>query len=101
MGGQQSVPGSPQKRIAVGDGEYTMRAWVMEQSGKISDMRQLRLDIPQPVGGEVGIKIFAAGINPVDYKRAQYTTGVEFPAVLGVDGAGVVESIGVTRTSRY
>jgi NADPH2:quinone reductase len=46
------------------------------------------------------VQVKAAGINPVDYKlRAGGTIGGSLPAVLGWDGAGIVESIGpaVTR----
>ena len=45
------------------------------------------------------IRLRAAGINPVDYKlRASGTIGGTLPAVLGWDGAGVVESIGASVT---
>ena len=46
------------------------------------------------------MRLRAAGINPVDYKlRTDGTIGGSLPAVLGVDGAGVVEGTGpaVTR----
>jgi NADPH2:quinone reductase len=49
---------------------------------------------------ELRVRVMAAGINPVDYKlRAHGTMGGSLPAVLGWDGAGVVESTGraVTR----
>jgi NADPH:quinone reductase len=64
----------------------------------------LRLaDVPEPrLTGErdVKVRLAAAGINPVDYKlRANGTIGGSLPAVLGWDGAGVVEATGpgVTR----
>lgn len=44
---------------------------------------------------DVPVRIRAAGINPVDYKlRANGTIGGTLPAILGWDGAGVVESVG-------
>jgi NADPH:quinone reductase len=64
----------------------------------------LRLaELPEPVAtGEhdVKVRLRAAGINPVDYKlRSGGTIGGTLPAVLGWDGAGIVEGTGpgVTR----
>jgi NADPH2:quinone reductase len=61
------------------------------------------VDQPEPeITGErdVKVRLRAAGVNPVDYKLRTYgTIGGSLPAILGVDGAGVVEGIGsaVTR----
>jgi NADPH:quinone reductase len=49
---------------------------------------------------EVKVRLKAAGVNPVDAKlRAGYYPIITFPAVLGCDGAGIVEEVGseVTR----
>jgi NADPH:quinone reductase len=60
-------------------------------------------DLPDPEisgGHDVLVRLRAAGINPVDYKlRSQGTIGGSLPAVLGWDGAGVVQAVGpdVTR----
>ena len=60
-------------------------------------------ELPEPeITGDhdVRVRLRAAGINPVDYKLRTYgTIGGSLPAVLGWDGAGVVESTGpaVTR----
>jgi NADPH:quinone reductase-like Zn-dependent oxidoreductase len=57
-------------------------------------------DAPRPAAGpgEVLIRIQAAAINPVDWKiRAGYLKDwipLSFPAILGQDVAGVVESVG-------
>ncbi len=80
-----------------------MRAVVMTAVGG-PDVLKVE-DVPEPrVTGEhdVLVRLRAAGINPVDYKlRAHGTFGSVLPAVLGWDGAGVVESTGpaVTRVS--
>jgi NADPH:quinone reductase len=59
-------------------------------------------DLPEPeIAGEhdVRVRLRAAGINPVDYKlRSGGTIGGSLPAVLGWDGAGVVESVGPSVT---
>jgi NADPH:quinone reductase-like Zn-dependent oxidoreductase len=64
----------------------------------------LRLaEVPEPgitTENDVLVRLRAAGINPIDYKLRTYgTIGGSLPAVLGWDGAGVVESTGpaVTR----
>jgi NADPH:quinone reductase len=60
-------------------------------------------DLPEPrITGEhdVLVRLRAAGVNPVDYKlRSHGTFGNTLPAILGWDGAGVVERAGpaVTR----
>ena len=48
---------------------------------------------------DVLVRLRAAAINPVDYKlRTQGTIGDKIPAVLGWDGAGIVESVGASVT---
>lgn len=60
-------------------------------------------EIPEPEvesGHDVRVQLRAAGINPVDYKlRSGGTISGTLPAILGWDGAGVVDRIGpeVTR----
>jgi NADPH:quinone reductase len=60
------------------------------------------MDLPEPqIQGEhdVRVRLRAAGINPVDYKiRSNGTIGGTLPAVLGWDGAGIVEEIGTAVT---
>jgi len=61
-------------------------------------------DLPDPqLSGEhdVLVRVRAASINPADYKQRSHGTGGPLPAVLGSDGAGVVEATGpaVTRVA--
>lgn len=53
---------------------------------------------PQPGEGELLIRLHAAGVNPMDWRARDGTyqawLPAEFPAVLGFDGAGVVEQVG-------
>lgn len=53
---------------------------------------------PEPGPGELLVRVGAAGVNPFDGKVADgYFDGVRphrFPLILGVDGAGRVESVG-------
>lgn len=79
-----------------------MRAMVMPQTGDPDVLTER--DIPAPVienPTEVLIRLQAAGVNPIDTKLRRHGTFFpeRLPAVLGCDGAGVVEVVGsgVTR----
>jgi NADPH2:quinone reductase len=78
-----------------------MRAVLMTAVGAPEVLRLAELPEPEITGErDVKVRLLAAGINPVDYKlRSSGTIGGTLPAVLGWDGAGVVESTGsaVTR----
>jgi NADPH:quinone reductase-like Zn-dependent oxidoreductase len=56
------------------------------------------VDTPKPGADQVLIKVFAAAVNPVDWKRkpAPITlpSGSVLPAIPGYDAAGVVDSVG-------
>ena len=62
------------------------------------------VDIPDPEPGphELRVRLYAAGVNPVDTKLRR--NGLLFenalPAVLGCDGAGTVETVG-TRVTKF
>jgi len=80
-----------------------MRAMVMTAVGGPDVLQPSEVPDPE-IGGphDVRVRMRAAGINPVDYKlRAGGTMGGVLPAVLGWDGAGVVDAVGgeVTRVS--
>ncbi|KAG8781435.1 hypothetical protein FRC12_021910 [Ceratobasidium sp. 428] len=51
--------------------------------------------VPVPQGKEVLVKVTAAAINPVDWMIVDLGIFInDFPAVLGLDGAGVIETVG-------
>ena len=50
---------------------------------------------PRPGTNEVSIRLKAIALNPLDWKKLCFGYMVDsWPAVLGVDGAGVVEAVG-------
>jgi NADPH:quinone reductase-like Zn-dependent oxidoreductase len=53
-------------------------------------------DVPEPRAGEVLIRIEASPINPADFNiiEGKYPKRPELPAVAGMEGAGVIVSIG-------
>jgi NADPH:quinone reductase len=85
-------------------------------------LRVMDVTMPAPAPTQVRIRVHAAGINPVDWKRAMFPAsgagpGVAgnglsgfkgmhhkppqypYPYIVGVDGAGEVESVGAKVTS--
>ena len=80
-----------------------MRAILMTSAGS-ADVLQLReIPLPQlPSARHIRVKLAAAGINPLDTKlrsKAIYHPD-KLPAILGCDGAGVVEAVG-SDVSRF
>ena len=72
-----------------------MRAVLMTMAGGPDVLKLGNLPEPELSGAQdARAQLKAAGINPVDYKmRSGGTIEGSLPAVLGWDGAGVVESI--------
>lgn len=69
-----------------------MHAVVIRETGGPEVLGWEEVPDPEPDGGEVLIRVHAAGVNPVDWK---YRTGMaerELPAVLGNEASGVVEA---------
>ena len=56
---------------------------------------------PEPGDGEVLVRLVASGVNPTDASRRAGRMGqdIGFPAMLGVEGAGVVARVGGDVTS--
>ncbi|BAZ06881.1 zinc-dependent alcohol dehydrogenase family protein [Calothrix sp. NIES-3974] len=79
-----------------------MKAVVMTAAGS-PDVLELR-DVAKPSPGshELLIKLKAAGVNPIDTKLRKRGTFYpeQMPAILGCDGAGIVEAIG-SQVSRF
>lgn len=63
--------------------------------GGIDRLRAATRTLPAPASGEVRIRHSAIGVNFVDiYQRTGLYPVGDLPAVLGVEGAGVVEEVG-------
>jgi len=66
------------------------------------DPEVVDLPVPEPGPGDVLVRVHAAGMNPFDWKVIDGALkGVvehRFPVVMGSDGAGVVEEVGVDVT---
>lgn len=75
-----------------------MKATRLQSFGDIDQFRHEEVADPVPGAGEVLIRIAASGFNPVElYIREGYLAqmfATPLPAILGVDAAGTVESVG-------
>jgi len=78
-----------------------VRAWRLEESFGLDQLRAVDLPRPQPGSGEVLVRLEAVSLNARDLMMIEgiYNPRQPLPLVPGSDGAGVVEEIGpeVTR----
>ncbi|HUI39984.1 MAG TPA: NADP-dependent oxidoreductase [Methanothrix sp.] len=53
-------------------------------------------DVPMPLPGpeEIGIRVVASGVNPVDWKMRRGLMRIPLPMTMGLDVAGVVDTLG-------
>ena len=73
-----------------------MRAIRVHQFGGPEVLKLETIEDPEPSGGEIIVKIRAAGVNPVDVylHGGGYVRKPPLPYTPGFDGAGEVESVG-------
>ena len=73
-----------------------MKAIVIHQYGDRSVLSLEQIATPTPNDNELLIKVFACGVNPVDYKIRSGMIGLprSFPSVLGYDVSGQVTEVG-------
>jgi NADPH2:quinone reductase len=71
-----------------------MRVARVEKPGGPEAIAIVDLPTPAPQSGEALVRVEAAGVNFIDVYHRNGLYQVELPARLGLEGAGVVESIG-------
>lgn len=64
------------------------------ETGGADVMRCETVSVPPPGAGEVLVKTHAAGVNFIDVYHRTGLYPLPLPAVLGMEGAGVVEAVG-------
>lgn len=74
----------------------TMRALRQESWDGPSDLRLVEVDVPSPRGGEVLVRVGAAGVNFADVmqSRGVYDGGPAAPYLAGFEAAGEVVEVG-------
>lgn len=73
-----------------------MKVILMTAAGKPEVLELQEVPQPIPTNKEILVRILAAGVNPIDTKLRQRGTFYpeQMPAILGCDGAGIVEAVG-------
>jgi NADPH2:quinone reductase len=75
--------------------KHKMKALVLDRPGRPDALYTSEIPKPEPGPEEVLVKVHAVGLNPADYKlAASGHPDWEYPVVLGLDVAGVVEEVG-------
>src|SRR5512146_1461707 len=81
----------------------TMQAIQVSDYGNPDVLELKQVPQPQPNADQVLVQVKAAGVNPADWK---YRSGMykqfmplQFPWTPGLDGSGVVESVGANVTT--
>lgn len=79
-----------------------MRAQVLHEFGDADEFTLEDVPTPDPEAGQVRVRVYAIGLNPMDVKirngwlREEIPTPL--PAILGTDLAGVVDGVGAGAT---
>lgn len=73
-----------------------MKAIRVQEFGGPEQLRLEEVPDPQPVAGQVLVRVHAAGVNPVDayIRSGAHTVKPRLPYTPGMDAAGVVEAVG-------
>ncbi len=67
----------------------------LEAPGSAEELRAVACDVARPGPGELLVRQAAVGVNFIDiYQRSGLYPLPRWPAVLGIEGAGVVEAVG-------
>lgn len=73
------------------------KRWMATDFGDLDVLALVEVEVPEPGPGEVTIRVRAAGVNPVDYKRfasaASHDSSL-LPLAVGLEVSGVVEALG-------
>src|SRR5215813_12592955 len=71
-----------------------MKAVYIEQPGGPEALKYGDLPTPEPAAGQALVKVAAAGVNFIDTYQRSGLYKVPLPAILGSEGAGIVEAVG-------
>lgn len=68
----------------------------MYETGDPDVLKWEAIEVPDPGPGEVLLRHTAVGLNFIDvsHRRGSYPTTFDLPAIIGMEGAGVVEALG-------
>lgn len=76
-----------------------MRAWILNKTDGPSSFELVDIPVPDPGPGEVRVKIVSSGLNHLDlWVSMGLPAPKHFPHIVGADGAGVIDAVGVGVT---
>ena len=84
----------PEHTSASSGPQTSMRAVVATAAGGPEVLSHATVDAPAPGPHDVLVRVAAAGVNFIDTYRRSGVYSIEYPSILGSEGAGVVESVG-------
>lgn len=97
--GNRGVRTEDAKRSGQGSTSATMKAVRFHTHGGPEVLKYEDAPRPVPQQGEVLVKVYAAGVNPVDWKmREGGGRSANLPMIPGWDFSGTIESIGMNVT---
>ena len=74
---------------------WYMKAWKLTQPEGLNCLTLSRAAKPTPASDEVCIQVMAAGLNPIDYKLANWGYATwQYPQIIGLDIAGTIAVVG-------
>jgi NADPH:quinone reductase-like Zn-dependent oxidoreductase len=80
---------------AVATTKATMKAIRIHRFGGPEVLQLEDVPVPRPASEQVLVRVFAAGVNPVDWKIREGRLGqFPLPAIIGTDFSGEVEALG-------
>lgn len=73
-----------------------MKAIVVNEFGGPEILTLSEIPTPEPLEGQVCVKVDAAGVNPVDsyIRTGTYPVVPQLPYTPGIDGAGTIAAVG-------
>ncbi|KAH0482667.1 MAG: hypothetical protein KVP17_004585 [Porospora cf. gigantea B] len=72
-----------------------MKAVAFNEFGDVNVLREVDMPVPKAAGSDILVKIWASGVNPIDYKMRTVNMGIfSGEKVLGYDGVGQVIEAG-------
>jgi NADPH:quinone reductase-like Zn-dependent oxidoreductase len=74
--------------------KQTMKAIQIHAYGGPDVLQYEDVPQPRPKANEILVRVYAAGVNPVDWKIREGHIPVPLPMIMGIDFSGVVESVG-------
>eukprot|EP01028_Stygiella_incarcerata_P011743 TRINITY_DN680_c1_g1_i1.p1 TRINITY_DN680_c1_g1~~TRINITY_DN680_c1_g1_i1.p1 ORF type:complete len:363 (+),score=96.20 TRINITY_DN680_c1_g1_i1:25-1113(+) len=80
---------------------HCMDAVVLYEGCGPLSLKVEKIPIPEPAEGELRVKVYSVGLNPVDYKVGYRGPQKSAPHVLGLDVAGIVDAVGANTEGRF